>query len=667
MTTRRKVPDEAPVQESMSGNGRRLRDKPSPEDKKIKRRQRRSPRTAVLKCASCGCQGRSQAVCPCGLKAYLDPMDGWSHLDGSVSHSAGLKTCSELMRDVHPLCPSCGSLAVEAAYGEGASQPIIPLDKLPAIPEGQTRKPDFLHELLSDVMGTPPNGMSPVQQPTGWDEPFVRDRYKLKEQGREIRQRRSEMPDAEKTPEGRGADALGELLPEYDTVRRTQDAINPNQSPDERKLQWFKDKWSKTTEPLGFSEEGRARIRRNTRNRYSKIVGPPACDHPNCPPWEHNEGRQAARTASWGDDYAPTDWDQHYPSDDSGHIHRAIKVYPNFELWKHMGGSTGLSHEEVAHKVLDHVRKHPNLGMHWTSDESHAQRVARAGNWGMGRSWYQDQERQDPESDLGSAVIVHAKWPKRENIETDPDILRRYNVGPYDEGESEVPIKTGTPLHVTGISWSQYDHPNSRDFTHHTFEGVPGHQASRRTATVLDTQVERLTEGNQIRTPQGQTVKVLRSPRPHETDGGKVYVDTTAGTTLMDRGTSIQIVPHNSQQQELPGSGNPMGNSGELPGAGRTPSGQAGTGAHQVAPHCPSDGTKMILQGGNWVCPTDGTTIPANANPTGMNPSNRPVNQLVQPERKQPIRQTHLWASLDQPSLIARRAQQVLDMEGSTL
>jgi hypothetical protein len=671
---RQRTLDEPPVQENMRGD-RRLRAKPTEEDKKIKRRQRRTPRTAVLKCAACGCQGRSQAVCPCGLKAYLDPMDGWSHLDGSVSHSAGLKTCSELLRDVHPMCPYCGSLAVEAAYGEGSQMPVVRESDFPHIDEELTRK----KSPFDDFMG---GGFELDRSPGGFDEPFQQDRYMDRQKHFE-RFPGNQLPKDESpgwithtinpnaTPEEikETAEGLARQIGPPSTTRQVSDAPrDPKVTPDQAKLQWFKDKWSKTTEPLGFTDEGRARIRRNTRDRYSKVVGPPACDHPNCPPWEHNEGRQAARTAAWGtwgDDYAPTDWDEHYPKGDSGDIHRSIKVYPDFELWKHMGGSTGLSHEEVAHKVLDHVRKHPNLGMHWTSDLDHAHRVARAGNWGQGRSWYRDQEKEAPESDLGAAVIVHAKWPKREHIETDPDTLRRYNVGPYDDGESEVPIKTGTPLHVTGISWSQYDTPHPRDFTHHTFQGVPGHQA--KLATVIDTQVERLTKGNHIRTPQGQLVEILGPPRPHETHGGKVYVDTSAGTTLMDRGTSVQVVPHNSQQQELPNSGSPTGNSGELPGSGRTPSGQGGSSEARPAPRCPSDGAKMILQGNEWICPVDGTKIPANANPVGMNPSNRPNNQLVQPDNKQPVRQTHLWASLDQPSLIARRAQQVLDMEGSTL
>src|SRR5581483_8153883 len=125
-----------------------------------------------------------------------------------------------------------------------------------------------------------------------------------------------------------------------------------------------------------------------------------------------------------------TDWDLYHPGDHpDARIHRTIHTYPSFELWKRMGDKNVPTHE-VAHEVLQHISKHPNLGMHWTSSEGDAYRVAAYPNWGSSKSWYSDQPKEgaEPESDIPATVIVHARWPKKEHIETDPHILKKYDV-----------------------------------------------------------------------------------------------------------------------------------------------------------------------------------------------------------------------------------------------
>jgi len=125
-------------------------------------------------------------------------------------------------------------------------------------------------------------------------------------------------------------------------------------------------------------------------------------------------------------------------------------------------------------------------------------------------------------------------------------------------------------------------------------------------ATQFDTQADRLNPGDQIRTPTGQTVKVLRM-RNHETSGNHVYMDTDQGTSVVRRKSPVSIVPHNSQQQELPGYGTPGGNTNQLPmDAGNVgPSKQTPGGSN--APKnadCPVCGGKGTLhrQGQNYVC-----------------------------------------------------------------
>lgn len=350
-----------------------------------------------------------------------------------------------------------------------------------------------------------------------------------------------------------------------------------------------------------------------------------------------------------------TDWDLYHPGDKypDARIHRTIHTYPSFELWKRMGDKSVPDHE-IAHEVLQHVSKHPNLGLHWTSSEGHAYRVAGYPGWGQGRSWYSDQDREhaEPESDLGATVIVHAKWPQKEHIETDPHILKKYDVKAYDDPdalaeEEEVPVKTGSPLEVTGISWTQYGGSNRRgDYRHHSFE-----KPISRQGTLLNTQVERLNQGDQIRTPTGQSVKVHKV-RPHETDSSLLYLDTDQGTSTVKRGTDFQTVPANNQQQELPGIGNQMnsGNSGQLPMSGRTPAGPAaGTnsepGASTPCPNCHNLGT-LHARGDVYICSVCGYTIAAGGSPGGLLFSNAPTGHVAPRRKPGEVPRAHVWGSL---------------------
>lgn len=272
----------------------------------------------------------------------------------------------------------------------------------------------------------------------------------------------------------------------------------------------------------------------------------------------------------------------------------------------------------------------------------------------------------------GTAVVLHTPVPAREDIEEHPQM--NPNAGgdvyhPFGHGEQEVPIRSGASLPISGVSWrpmhSFIDDRDDVDYTHHRF-GEPPHHEARKTATVLNTQIERLNKGDQIRTPTGQTSEVKRI-RPHETDSTLMYLDTDMGTSTVKRGTDFQVVPRNSQQQELPDTGNPMGggNSAQLPGAGQTPGGSGSTPnvAPEVCPNCGNTGT-LHLQGGNYVCSVCGFTIPAGNSPGGLTFTNQPHGYM--PARRKPgeVPRAHVWASKyitsnDSSSQIARRARQV--------
>jgi hypothetical protein len=371
----------------------------------------------------------------------------------------------------------------DAAYGEGVQQPVIPTEKLPFIPEGHARPKSFLDDLFEGA------GAAPYRQPGGFDEPFQRERFDQRRQyenrAQQDRQGPRPEPRAEPASPAFTSRELADVIGPPDTVRRPQDAYNPEHGPQHRMFQHFKDRWDKTFEPVGLSEEGKARSRRQTRARWSKVIGPPACDHANCPPWQHQEGG-----------YRP--------------------------------------------------------------------------------------------------------------------------------------------------------------------------KYSAKTATVLNTQIERLNKGDQIRTPTGQT-SVVQGTRPHETDSTLMYLDTDMGTSTVKRGTDFQTVPHNSQQQELPDTGNPMGsgNSGALPMSGKTPGGAGNTPTAPpgVCPNCGNAGT-MHLHSGNYVCGVCGFTVPAGGTPGGLMFTNQPGG--YSPARRKPgeVPRAHVWASRyvtsnEHTSQVARRARQV--------
>lgn len=391
---------------------------------------------------------------------------------------------------------------------------------------------------------------------------------------------------------------------------------------------------------------------------------------------EHHEARkQAIFSEVIKNDFSPTDWDEMYPSDEElkhSRLHRAIQLHVPVELHRQMEGDD-LSHEEIAHHVLRQARQHPHLGMHWTADEGHAYKVAAHPEWGAGSAWYSGQEK-TPESQGPTypvSVILHAHWPAKEHLETDPSVLRRFHVqrfgSPHDEWEA--PVKTGAPMKITGVSWNTSVQPRERGFRHHSFEKPVQHLA-----TVLNTQVERLNTGDQIRTPTGQTMKVHKI-RPHETESGLVYMDTDQGTTTVRRGTDMSVVPEgaNTSQQELPDIGNPVneGNSGKLPMAGHGPQGPGSNqntmvGADTPCPNCGSLGT-FRLHGQEYSCSVCGFTVGKGATPGGLLFSPQQGGHI--PPRRKPgaVPRAHVWGSryapLSTEGVVARRARQVLDEE----
>jgi hypothetical protein len=186
----------------------------------------------------------------------------------------------------------------------------------------------------------------------------------------------------------------------------------------------------------------------------------------------------------------------------------------------------------------------------------------------------------------------------------------------------------------------------------------------RRHATVTSTTVERLVPGDQIRTPQGQLIRVRRF-LPHETDRQAGYLETELGLLQVQRGMQVQLVPGGqkgpSVQQELPGPGsNTGGNFPGLPAAGQGPGGQGPAqpqGSGQAGP-CPRCGNTLRIQGNQSICSQCGYHGAAQVSPIGMQPGiEHSLLQKTKPGHQDPGRY-QLMAS--QRTAVARHADAVL-------
>ena len=105
--------------------------------------------------------------------------------------------------------------------------------------------------------------------------------------------------------------------------------------------------------------------------------------------------------------------------------------------------------DRQARAIAEHLRTQ-GLGTHWTANPK------------TGRDFAQHENKQQPGS---VKVIVHAKLPELEHIETDPDALHEGAVFRHDNwmaGEKEIPLRPGAPVHVTGITWYGYGNRKRR-------------------------------------------------------------------------------------------------------------------------------------------------------------------------------------------------------------
>ncbi|MFF7198156.1 hypothetical protein ACFZAM_31170 [Streptomyces sp. NPDC008079] len=176
------------------------------------------------------------------------------------------------------------------------------------------------------------------------------------------------------------------------------------------------------------------------------------CHNKHCYDGEHSDGE--TKRAHEG---VYTDWDSVHPHLGNT-LHRGMAV----SLPGHVADVVHDDSRPVAdraHALSEHLREQ-GMGTHWTPDKEQAQHY----------SGVSDSRKNN------THVVLHAHTPPKEHIETDPDELVAQDVismGDHDDGE--VPLRSGAPVSLKGISWRQR---GNGPWVRHDFDNPHPHTAS---------------------------------------------------------------------------------------------------------------------------------------------------------------------------------------------
>jgi len=156
-------------------------------------------------------------------------------------------------------------------------------------------------------------------------------------------------------------------------------------------------------------------------------------------------------------DSAYTDWDEEYPRLPA-EMHRGLAVDLPPDLHAHIHDKS-VPPAERARLLDDHIARSGYGHPHWTPSEEQAAHYSVV--------------HMTPDS---THVILHAKKPAREDIETDPDTLDEWGILGFDRHEDrEIPLRHGADVHVTGVSWA---HPDDREWAGYRFANPVRHMAA---------------------------------------------------------------------------------------------------------------------------------------------------------------------------------------------
>jgi hypothetical protein len=176
------------------------------------------------------------------------------------------------------------------------------------------------------------------------------------------------------------------------------------------------------------------------------------CTNPHCYDGEHEDEETVHEHQG-----AFTDWDKIHPHLGS-EVHRGIAVeLPDDVHDKVHDESRPASARAKA--LHDHLQEY-GAGTHWTPDLKQAEHYSGVSN--------------DPRHN--THVVLHAHTPEMHHIETDPDELNRQQVIPFgDHEDREVPVRSGVPMSVKGISFKQR---GGTGWTRHDFAKPVQHHAN---------------------------------------------------------------------------------------------------------------------------------------------------------------------------------------------
>jgi hypothetical protein len=211
---------------------------------------------------------------------------------------------------------------------EGGEMPVVPSSRLPrvSLPESRSsyeQAGDFLDNLLGNVGNPDAAEWRPSYPTRGWDD---ERQPRLHEELRKSRERNLRRDIDDDSGEGLASKLdrpeqwehqIEHGLPESlfgAGVHVTHDFRDDPEG-------FLRDRWNMRAfpyrDPGGTGPGGLKPSNKWVRKTWQRAVGPLACDHPGCPPWEHRGPRPQAslRTADRDDDYFYDEDDDQHPDE----------------------------------------------------------------------------------------------------------------------------------------------------------------------------------------------------------------------------------------------------------------------------------------------------------------------------------------------------------------
>lgn len=201
-------------------------------------------------------------------------------------------------------------------------------------------------------------------------------------------------------------------------------------------------------------------------------------------------------------------------------IHRGITVSLPQDEYDHAFDESRPVHER-GQQLMDHLGQYDALGNHWTTDPEEAAKFAHS-------SGFADKSTQ-------AHVVLHAEHPGQDAVETDPGWLEDHEVLDPDL-ESEIPLRSGSDVGVTGISWRK---DRSSPWHHHSFgDDHQWYTASLKTASDDDYRIQHQAPG-----PDESNARWDEHMGLHEDEPVRIYRAAPHGTNEINPGDWVTTSP----------------------------------------------------------------------------------------------------------------------------